>query len=49
VELVAYETVFGPGFEDMRHRKPSLKLLERLTGFRPKRTLDEILKDLTGA
>jgi hypothetical protein len=32
----------------MRHRKPSLKLLERLTGFRPGRTLDEILKDLTG-
>jgi UDP-glucose 4-epimerase len=49
VELVAYETVFGPGFEDMRHRKPSLKLLERLTGFRPRRTLDEILKDLTAA
>ena len=49
VELVAYETVFGPGFEDMRHRKPSLKLLEHLTGFRPRRTLDEILNDLTGS
>jgi len=49
VELVPYASVFGPGFEDMRHRKPSLKLLERLTGFRPRRTLDEILRDLSGS
>jgi UDP-glucose 4-epimerase len=47
VELVPYETVFGPGFEDMRHRKPSLKVLESLTGFRPGRTLDAILRDLS--
>jgi UDP-glucose 4-epimerase len=46
VELVPYASIFGPGFEDMRHRKPSLKLLERLTGFRPRRSLDEILNDL---
>jgi len=46
VELVPYASIFGPGFEDMRHRKPSLKLLERLTGFRPRRTLEEILNDL---
>jgi UDP-glucose 4-epimerase len=49
VELVPYETVFGPGFEDMRHRKPSLKVLESLTGFRPGRTLDAILRDLSVA
>jgi UDP-glucose 4-epimerase len=49
VELVPYETVFGPGFEDMRHRKPSLKVLESLTGFRPGRTLDAILRDLSAA
>ncbi|MEY2789500.1 MAG: hypothetical protein RLZZ34_2643 [Verrucomicrobiota bacterium] len=49
VELVPYETVFGPGFEDMRHRKPSLKVLESLTGFRPGRTLDSILRDLSVA
>jgi hypothetical protein len=48
VELVPYASIFGPGFEDMRHRKPSLKLLERLTGFRPRRRLDEILIDLAG-
>ncbi len=49
VELTPYEEVVGPGFEDMRHRKPSLRLLERLTGFRPGRSLDEILSDLTVA
>ncbi len=49
VELVPYDEVFGPGFEDMRHRKPSLRLLERLTGFRPTRSLDDILRDLSVA
>jgi UDP-glucose 4-epimerase len=47
VECVPYEIAFGAGFEDMRHRRPSLDLLERLTGFRPRRSLDDILQDLS--
>lgn len=47
VEFIPYEKAYGPGFEDMRHRRPSLELLERLTGFRPGRSLDEILRDLS--
>ncbi|MSU33153.1 MAG: NAD-dependent epimerase/dehydratase family protein [Pedosphaera sp.] len=46
IEQIPYSEVFGPGYEDMRHRQPSLTLLEELTGFRPQRSLDEIINDL---
>jgi UDP-glucose 4-epimerase len=48
IESVPYTEAFGPGFEDMLHRRPSLAALEGLTGFRPRRSLDEILDDLIG-
>ncbi len=46
IESIPYSDAFGPGFEDMLHRRPSLATLEGLTGFRPRRSLDEILDDL---
>jgi UDP-glucose 4-epimerase len=49
IQFIPYETAYGLGFEDMRHRRPSLDLLESLTGFRPQRTLDDILRDLASA
>jgi UDP-glucose 4-epimerase len=41
-----YEAVYGEGFEDMRRRVPSLVKLERLVGKVPKRTLDEVIRDV---
>lgn len=46
IEKVPYSEAFGPGFEDMFHRRPSLKNLEQALGFRPRRSLDQILDDL---
>lgn len=46
IERVPYDSVYGSDFEDMRHRRPSLELLQQLTGFRPSRSLEEILQDL---
>jgi UDP-glucose 4-epimerase len=43
VEIVPYSEAYGPGFEDMRHRRPRLEKLARLSGFRPRRDLDEII------
>ena len=43
IELVPYEIALAPGFEDMRNRRPSIEKLWRLTGFRPSRSLDEIM------
>jgi UDP-glucose 4-epimerase len=42
-----YEQVYGPGFEDMQRRVPSLEKLERLTGYRPSTPLTAILESLT--
>jgi len=47
IEFIPYEAAYGPGFEDMRHRRPNLELLASLTGFRPTRSLDDILHDLS--
>lgn len=46
IELRPYAEVYGPGFEDMMRRKPDVAKLERTVGFRPRRSLDEIINDL---
>jgi UDP-glucose 4-epimerase len=40
---VPYEAVYGPGFEDMLRRVPSLAKLERLIGYRPTTPLETII------
>jgi nucleoside-diphosphate-sugar epimerase len=40
---VPYAQAYGPGFEDMRRRVPSLEKLERITGYRPCTGLDSII------
>jgi len=44
LEFVPYDVAYGPGFEDMRRRRPSVQKLERWTGFRPSTTLAEIIR-----
>ena len=46
IETIPYEQAYAAGFEDMRHRRPDLAKLERLTGFRPQRDLGAIIRDL---
>jgi UDP-glucose 4-epimerase len=38
-----YERAYGPGFEDMSRRVPSLAKIERLIGYRPTTPLEEIV------
>jgi len=40
---VPYEEVYGPGFEDMFRRVPSLAKLERFIGYRPTTSLETIV------
>jgi UDP-glucose 4-epimerase len=44
--FVPYERVYEQGIEDMLHRIPSLQKVEAAIGWRPERTLDEILADV---
>jgi UDP-glucose 4-epimerase len=41
--LVPYDEAYQPGFEDMHRRVPSIAKLARLTGFKPKLKLHEII------
>jgi UDP-glucose 4-epimerase len=43
---VPYDRVYEQGIEDMLHRIPSLEKVARAIGWRPERTLDEILADV---
>jgi len=40
---VPYESVYGPGFEDMSRRVPSLTKIEQLIGYRPRTPLEDIV------
>lgn len=46
IRLVPYEQAHGEGFEDMRRRVPSLRRIEQLIGWRPRRDLQTILRDV---
>lgn len=46
IELVPYDIAYAAGFEDMRHRMPDTSKLTKLTGWRPRHTLDEIIDDV---
>lgn len=41
---VSYEEAYGPGYEDMQRRVPDCSLARELIGFRPVRTLDDIIR-----
>jgi UDP-glucose 4-epimerase len=46
---VPYEQAFGSGFDDLRHRRPDLTRLRRVTGFAPRVPLEQTILDLAGA
>jgi UDP-glucose 4-epimerase len=45
IELIPYEQAYADGFEDMRRRVPDTAKLSALTGWAPRRSLDDILDD----
>ena len=46
IRFVPYEEAYGEGFEDMRRRVPSLAKAEKLIGYKPTRTLNDIINDV---
>jgi len=50
---ISYGKAYREGFEDMRHRKPDISKLKRVTGFDPAISIDDMLKgvimDLKGS
>lgn len=46
IEYISFEEVYGEGFEDMQRRVPSIDKANRLIGFQPTKTLDDIINDV---
>jgi UDP-glucose 4-epimerase len=46
IVLVPYEEAYGEGFEDMRRRVPDTSKIERVLGWRPTASLDQILSEV---
>jgi UDP-glucose 4-epimerase len=46
IRFIPYHEAYPTGFEDMQRRIPSLERVASLIGFRPVRTLDDILTDV---
>lgn len=49
IEYVAYEQAYGGGFEDMRRRVPDVSKLLALTGFVPRTSLEETIRQIIDA
>ncbi|ALG89680.1 MULTISPECIES: NAD-dependent epimerase/dehydratase family protein [Actibacterium] len=46
IQLIPYSDVYPEGFEDMNRRLPDVSKLEKAVGFRPMRTLAQIIDDI---
>jgi nucleoside-diphosphate-sugar epimerase len=46
IVFVPYDQVYGQGIEDMLHRQPSIDKITGAIGWKPKKSLDQILADV---
>ncbi|HEX3322831.1 MAG TPA: GDP-mannose 4,6-dehydratase [Terriglobales bacterium] len=49
IKLIPYDEAYQPGFEDMDRRVPSIEKISKLTGFKPKFGLKEIVSRVIDA
>jgi UDP-glucose 4-epimerase len=45
VQLISYQQAYGGGFEDMERRQPDIRRIAERVGWRPTRSLDDIIDD----
>jgi UDP-glucose 4-epimerase len=46
IRYVPYDVAYRPGFEDMERRVPDLSKARRLIGYKPERSLDDVIDDI---
>lgn len=46
IQLITYEAAYGAGFEDMMYRLPDISKVQGLIGYRPTKSLREILESV---
>jgi UDP-glucose 4-epimerase len=47
IRYIPYRDAYEPGFEDMERRVPDTTRIRELTGWQPRRNLEDILRDVT--
>lgn len=47
IVYIPYEKAYGDGFEDMERRVPNINLINQLVGWKPKRDLTTIIRDIS--
>ena len=46
--MVPYEEAYGEGFEDMERRQPDIAKINGLLGWKPEKSMDQIIDDVVG-
>jgi len=46
ISHISYKKAYGEGFEDMQRRQPDLSKVRRLIGYRPKSSLDDVIREI---
>ena len=46
VDHIPYDQAYAPGFDDMLRRVPDIGKIRTLTGWQPRHTLDDIIRDV---
>ena len=46
INTIPYDVAYAPGFEDMQRRLPDISRIFNLTGWKPSKTLDEIIHEI---
>ncbi|MFA7185581.1 MAG: GDP-mannose 4,6-dehydratase [Victivallales bacterium] len=46
IESIPYEKAYEKGFEDMLHRKPDISAVDSMIGWKPEKSLEEIIDDV---
>ena len=46
IESIPYEKAYEKGFEDMLHRKPDINAVGKLIGWKPEKSLEQIIDDV---
>jgi len=46
IESIPYEKAYEKGFEDMLHRKPDISAVDSMIGWKPEKSLEEIITDV---
>jgi UDP-glucose 4-epimerase len=46
IRLIPYEDAYGEGFEELGRRKPETRAIRELTGWEPRRTIDDAIRDV---